>query len=410
MGLVSVLTLLLTGLLLLLGVAYAAALSSWAVGFRRVLSRGEADVARNGHVPFVSVIVPARDEEATIDRCLESILACDYPIDRFEVIVVDDLSRDATADVVRRMIHAAAPVPALAGMEEFLPEDRDHQPAPVIRLLQMPESLERSPAHKKRAITRGIEAARGSIILTTDADCIVPRGWIREMASGFTGGVALVSGPVLYPQGPGLARRAQALEFLGLIAVGAGAIGSGRPNLCNGANVAYRRDVFVDVGGFRGIDHLTSGDDELLMQKIAYGTPWRVAFRANPAAAVLTEGAASIQEFFQQRKRWASKGRHYPHAPLRLTIAAIYAFYLVLLAGTIGLVLGVVPPAALAAAVALKAVPEAALLWPACRRFGRAGLMALFIPAQPLHVLYIVLMGAAGAVGGYRWKGRRIAR
>ena len=61
-------------------------------------------------------------------------------------------------------------------------------------------------------------------------------------------------------------------------------------------------------------------------------------------------------------------------------------------------------------ALALKMLPEAILLGPACRHFGRGRLMAYFLPAQLLHLPYIVGMGAAGALGGYEWKGRRIAR
>jgi cellulose synthase/poly-beta-1,6-N-acetylglucosamine synthase-like glycosyltransferase len=396
------------GLLLVLGLAYAAIIGGFAVGFRRVLSRQTTQrSSRNGHLPFVSVIVPARDEEAFIERCLRSILACDYPEDLCEIIVVDDLSRDATAAVVKRVIAEMSPALVLAGGE---PDDSPTDDSPRLRLLSMPENIARTRAHKKRAITKGVEAARGSIILTTDADCTVPHGWIREMAYAFDDDVALVSGPVLYPLKGQAARDVQALEFLGLVAVGSGAIGVGRPNLCNGANVAYRKEVFDAMGGFAGIDHLTSGDDELLMQKIAYASSWRIAFCAGREAAVETEGASSVGEFLQQRKRWASKGSHYPHTPLKLTIGAIYAYYVMLLVSAGAVLAGALSPWILAAAIGLKLVPEAALLWPACRHYGRERLMAYFLPVQPLHVLYIVGMGAAGAVGGYTWKDRQISR
>jgi cellulose synthase/poly-beta-1,6-N-acetylglucosamine synthase-like glycosyltransferase len=393
--------------LIALGVAYAVVIGDFALGFRSVTrQRGTIGPAGDGlrALPFVTVVVPVRDEEASIARCLESILACDYPEDRFEVIVVDDLSEDATPAIVRSMAKALAPL-ATAGS---VPDD---DPEPVrLRLLQMPENLERTQAHKKRAITKAVDHASGEIILTTDGDCVVPRGWIRDMATAFDDDVAMVSGPVLYPVGGTPARHVQALEFMGLVAVGAGAIGAGRPNLCNGANVAYRRDVFDALGGFSGIDHLTSGDDELLMQKIAYGTAWRVRFCASRDATVVTDGAPTLWSFFQQRRRWASKGRHYPHPPLRAKVAAIYAFYVALLAASVAGPFGAVAMPAVIAAWALKMAPEAALLGPAASHFGRVRLMAYFVLVQPVHVLYIVVMGAAGAAGGYTWKGRRIAR
>src|SRR5690606_23437866 len=221
---------------------------------------------------------------------------------------------------------------------------------------------------------------------------------------------AFVSGPVRYRSGGGLFPRLQALEFLGLVAVGAGAIGAGRPTICNGANVAYRKDVFEALGGFSGIDHLTSGDDELLMQRIHDQTPHRVRFCAAPEAVVETDPAPSLAAFYGQRRRWASKGAHYPNKRLVALFVAIYLFYAGLLGGA--LLLPFFPAFALwlGAAFALKVVPEAALLWPAARHFGQARLMGLFLPEQVLHVPYIVVLAAAGALGNYEWKGRRVSR
>jgi cellulose synthase/poly-beta-1,6-N-acetylglucosamine synthase-like glycosyltransferase len=387
------------------GLCYALAVGSFAVGFQRVV-RSRVDRAPDADLPFVSVIVPARDEADAILPCLDSILAGTYPESRYEVIVVDDLSRDATPALVRERMARVNRVAVAAGFAEA---DAEADAEPRLRLVQVPENEDRRRAHKKRAIELGIAASRGTIICTTDADCLVPPGWLREMVARFDDETALVSGPVLYPTG-GPAANVEALEFLGLVAVGAGAIGVGRPNLCNGANVAYRKDVFEALGGFSGIDHLTSGDDELLMQKIAYTTDWRVRFCAERAAAVLTEAPDGLRAFFEQRRRWASKGAHYPHPALVALVGAIYVFYVALLGGLLALPFVPALGLPLAAALGLKVLPEAALLGPACRHFGRLRLMAYFLPAQFLHVPYIVLMGAAGALGGYEWKGRRIAR
>lgn len=394
-------------ILIVLGFAYASIITGFAIGFWRVLGQPlRVGPAGDGLtvLPFVTVIIPARDEEASIGACVDSVLACDYPEDRFEVIVVDDLSEDATPQIVRRIAASLAPLAPAGDIAD------DEPPLERLRLLQMPENLERTQAHKKRAITKAIDHASGEIILTTDGDCVVPRGWIKDMAAAFDEDTALVSGPVLYPVGGTPARHVQALEFMGLVAVGAGAIGAARPNLCNGANVAYRRDVFESMGGFAGIDHLTSGDDELLMQKMAYGTDWKIRFCASRDATVITEGSPTLWSFFEQRRRWASKGQHYPHAPLRWTIIVIYAFYVALLAAVLALPFGAVPLAAVAGALMLKVVPEALLLGRAALHFGRARLMGYFPFVQPLHLLYIVVMGAAGAAGGYTWKGRKIAR
>ena len=380
------------------GVVYALVIGSFAVGFQRVLRQPTA--RRDPDLPFVTVVVPARDEAVHIGPCLDAILANDYPADRYEVIVADDLSEDDTATRVRERI---------AKVEANIPAGLGDDAPPRLRLVQMPENMDRTRAHKKRALEKAIGEARGTIILSTDADCRVPPRWIRTMAGAFRDRTALVSGPVLYPTGRA-SENVLALEFLGLVAIGAGAIGIDRPTLCNGANVAYRKRVFDALGGFSGIDHLTSGDDELLMQKIAYETDHEVRFCASPDAVVLTEAPRSASAFFEQRRRWASKGAHYPQAWLVAMIVAIYVFYAALLGGVLALpfVPGLALP--LLAALALKTVPEAALLGPAARHVGRGRLMAYFLPAQMLQIPYVVAIGAAGALGGYEWKGRRIAR
>ncbi|NNF56943.1 MAG: glycosyltransferase [Rhodothermaceae bacterium] len=400
-------------LLYICGAVYATMMGAFALGFWR--ARRTPTPPEPTTWPMLSVIVPARDEAGMIAACVESILANDYPEDRFEVIVVDDLSEDETSVIVEHLRqHVNAPSLIGAG------EDIGDEVSPErLHLLRMPENLERTRAHKKRAIEKGIAYARGSVILTTDADCVASPTWLRTMAAMFTdldaqpeahGVTAFVSGPVLYRVGDRPFLHMQALEFLGLVAVGGGAIGVGRPTICNGANVAYRKDVFEALGGFHGIDHLTSGDDELLMQKIHDTTPHRVRYCAAPAAATVTEPIYTLRAFFEQRRRWASKGAHYPNKRLVALFVAIYGFYLGLLVG--GLAWPFVPGLGvfLLGAFALKAIPEALLLWPACRHFDRRWLFGYFLPAQLLHIPYIVLAAAGGALGRYEWKGRRVVR
>ncbi len=256
--------------------------------------------------------MPARNEEDTIGACIDSVLAQDYPAGRLELIVVDDDSQDATAEVVRsRMTRRLVAVG-----EEDAASDEVEGDGPL-RLVRIPENRRRERAHKKAAIEKAVAHARGELVLTTDADCVVPPGWARAMAGAFDGPeTAFVSGPVAYALGarPSLFVRLQAMDFFGLMACGAGGIGLGQPNLANGASVAYRRETFAALGGFSGVDHVTSGDDELLMQKVAYQTPLDVRFCATPGATVLTEPVRTLHAFVHQRRRWASKGALYPAA------------------------------------------------------------------------------------------------
>ena len=202
--------------LLLLGVYYAGLMGLFAWGFRRVLQASPVQPRAEAALPFVSVVVAARNEAASIEACLKAILANDYPADRFELIVVDDFSDDATAALVKQHRTSSAVVGSAA-----LPD----VPA-RLRLIRMSDQADVPAGHKGHALACGIAAARGSLLLTTDADCRVRPGWIRAMVWCFGPDTAFVSGPVLYPTGTSLAGDLQALEFLGLIAVGAGAIGA----------------------------------------------------------------------------------------------------------------------------------------------------------------------------------------
>ena len=398
------------GLVLAFSAAYAWTLGRWAVGFRRVADASDArPLLGDDALPRVTVVIPARDEEATIGACVDSVLAQDYPAGRLEVIVVDDDSSDRTADLVRRRIAqpagAAAPGRGDAPSDVLLGDDR-------LRLVQIPENRRRARAHKKAAIEKAVGLASGDLILTTDADCLVPPQWARALASAFDGPeVAFVSGPVRYALGerPTLFARLQAMDFFGLMACGAGGIGAGQPNLANGASVAYRRATFDQLGGFSGIDHVTSGDDELLMQKIAYGTDLAVRFCAAPEAVVQTEPVRSLRQFVHQRKRWASKGASYPPRLQRMLLGVV-GFFAALVLGTAAL--PVVPALApyVAAAYGVKAASDLAVLGPAAARFGQLRLLAVY----PLHLLvhapHSLVVGLLGPVGGFEWKARRLDR
>ncbi|MEM6336369.1 MAG: glycosyltransferase [Bacteroidota bacterium] len=337
-----------------------------------------------------SVLVPARNEAACIHHCLGALFAGEGV---YDVLVIDDASTDDTSGAVARFA------------ETLSPGERSR-----LSSLRLESDPSRARAYKKRALEFGIAHLSSDIILTTDADCRPAPDWVASMLARFDEETAFVSGPVVYAYGSSLWEDMQALEFLGLVAIGAGAIGIGRPNMCNGANVAYRRDVFNELGGFSGIDHLTSGDDELLMQKIARETEYSVAFNPSLDALVTTEAVTDGPAFIQQRRRWASKGMHYPSPLLVGMLALIYGFYALLFGSAIATIW---VPALLpwvAAGFGTKIASELPLMVSASRHFGRLSLMRYFLFEQLLQIPYVVYIGAAGAFGGYTWKDRRVKR
>ena len=333
--------------------------------------------------PSVVVVVPARDEEGKVGKCVANLVGQDYPAGKMEIVVVNDHSGDGTVAEARA-----------AG-----------QGHPGFKVVDL-EAVQ-GTAYKKAAVKRGIEVSEGEWVLTTDADCRMGPDWLRTMAGQFRENVGMVSGPVELT-GKGMFQEMQALEFMGLVAVGAGSIAAGAPNMCNGANLAYRRAAFEQVGGFSGIDHIASGDDELLMHKIAAETDWEVVFAKERKAVVKTEALATWSAFRAQRKRWVSKSRAYK----RKGITAILVLsYLAILGIPLLLTLAFFHPTLwyfFAASLSLKVLSEGIILSRAATFFARFGLLKWLLPEQLAHIAYVLWVGLAGNARSYNWKGRTV--
>ncbi|MBL0177307.1 MAG: glycosyltransferase [Ignavibacteria bacterium] len=330
----------------------------------------------------VTVIVAMRDEEHCAAACIRSLHAQTYPAERTQVIVVDDHSSDGTA---------AAVMDAAGDDPRFV-------------LLRLDDAA--GVSGKKSAVEAAIAHATGETVLTTDADCVHGADWISSMQWLLARGNDIVGGPVLYERGNGLFARLQALEFLGIMGVTAGLFGIGYPRLCNGANLAYRRDAFRRVDGFGGHRHLASGEDEFLLQAIVYRAGGAAEFNPLPESAVVTPGARTLRAFLSQRARWASKGGRYEDGRFVAFLVLLYAYFL---GCSLAPLAALSSPAALLAAFLLLLVKwtlDLSVLVPAARLLGAPVRLTDFVIAELLHPVYLVAVSTAGAFGRFAWKGR----
>jgi len=263
-----------------------------------------------------SVIIPARNEARHIMQLLILLRNQHYPKAKHEVIVVDDHSSDATASIVERKIASG-----------FLTN---------VRLLKADQL--NGKAGKKNALALGIENAANPWIVTVDADCIMGRHWLETLA-GFVeqqqpdmilGQVAVVPGRTLFSQ-------LQSLEFMSLTGTAAGAAAIGKPIMCSGANMAFRRDYFEKVGGYNGNEMYASGDDVFLLHKFKKLQGTRISFLKSHGGLVYTRASASLKEFLGQRGRWAGKAGGYRDTFTMVTGLLVAALNLLL---TTGIVLG----------------------------------------------------------------------
>lgn len=332
----------------------------------------------------VSIIVAARNEAENIHETIEALLAQNYSKELTEIIFIDDHSTDNTAEIIRSY--------ALQG----------------VRLISLKEDKALN-SYKKKAIQTAIAGASGKLIITTDADCRMGKDWLKTIVSFYEEhDYKMISSPVAYDQEKSFFERSQSLEFLYLIGLGASTIGNKQPSTCNGANLAYERDAFYEVGGFQGIDDLASGDDELLLHKIAARYNNQIGFLKNTNAIVYTHAKPTLTEFLQQRKRWASKSTRYKNKSIIVLGVFIWFFNVSIL---LNLLTGIFIFSFLKIAIiqlALKIIIEFIFLVDVTTFAKRRSLLVLLPVLNVFHVLYIIYIGVAGNSGKYNWKGRMV--
>ncbi|MCK9401905.1 MAG: glycosyltransferase [Chitinophagaceae bacterium] len=336
-----------------------------------------------------SIIIPARDEEENIQSRLRTVLQQQYPAELFEVIVINDHSTDQTENSIR-----------------LLQREYAH-----LHLINLTDHLQGAQinAYKKKAIELAIAQSTGTWIVTTDADCEVTEHWLSAMDAYICEKrPVFIAAPVMFTNDHSFLSVFQLLDFISLQGITAAAVSAGYHTMCNGANIAYRKDVFDEVGGFSGIDRIASGDDMLLMYKIKQKYPGRLGYLFCKEAIVTTAPMPNWKSFFNQRIRWASKADSYRDKTIFWILALVYAVNLLLL------VLLLISPfrengfSNWLLLAGCKTLVELSLMIPVARFYRQSRALIWFPLMQPVHIIYTVIAGWLGKFGTYYWKGRRV--
>jgi cellulose synthase/poly-beta-1,6-N-acetylglucosamine synthase-like glycosyltransferase len=372
-------------ILLIISLLYAIFILSCLVGWRKLKPVDFSK--RTAWKTSVSILIPARNEQASIGNCLNAVINQSYPHELTEIIVINDQSTDHTETEVRKII-------------QRIPERR-------IILLNTDEHA----GSKKQAITKGIEQAQGDLIVTTDADCMMDRDWLGSLVSLYEEkNPSMIIAPVAYEFRNNFFEQWQALEFMGLVGIAGGAVAFRHPVLCNGANLAYRKKLFYDINGFKGNEKIVSGDDTDLLMKIAKKNPSEILFLKSRDAIVNTKAAFSLNDFIHQRKRWASKIPFTMDYFTRVIALIVYLLHAGLFAGIVLLAAGRNPGIIFIVSLALKSLSEFFFLYAITGFFRQRKLLWLILPAQLMYVFYISFIGIAALTGSYKWKERAIKK
>jgi cellulose synthase/poly-beta-1,6-N-acetylglucosamine synthase-like glycosyltransferase len=243
---------------------------------------------KTNYLPKISILVALRDEEQTLEPCVESLLQLDYPKESFEILLINDRSSDRTPELIEELkkksariktLHIKSGVPGLSG--------------------------------KANAIAQGMENCSGELILVTDGDCRVPTSWAREHAAYCQQNVGLVGGFTLLDEkndGASLFGKIQSLDWAYLLSVGTGFMGFGIPLSVLGNNFSFRREAYEEVGGYRNMG-FTIIEDFALMKTLVKKTSWKVLYPIDSKMLVYSHPMSNVSKFYSQRKRWSAGGK-----------------------------------------------------------------------------------------------------
>ncbi len=256
-----------------------------------------------------SIIIAFRDEAENLPTLLASLVALAYPKNFFEILLVNDASSDDSVAIVRN----------------FAAEYSDIN----VRVFN---NDRRTNAPKKDAINTAIRQSNFDWIVTTDADCQVPKNWLQVYnAFIMTNKSVFVAGLVKYKLQNGFLHQFQRIDWMSLTGVTIGSFGWNKPLMCSGANLAYSKKAFFKVNAFEGNEHIASGDDVFLMQKIKEAYPNRVSFVNASDASVQTKSLDSWRGLYQQRMRWAVKTSSIPNHHIKWVGLVVFTMNILLL-------------------------------------------------------------------------------
>ena len=324
----------------------------------------------------VSVIIPFRNEKKHLTRLMSALRQQIYQ-GKAEFIFSDDHSEDGSAEVILESHFSGCmylpPVPGQTG--------------------------------KKAAITRAIEVASGEIILTTDADCIPGPKWLQSMINPFVNSeIQMVLGPVALAQNNWFGRL-QSAEFHSIMAITRLSAALNKPLMANGANLAYRKEVFVKLYGYSGNEQVTSGDDEFLLRKIIFLFPDSVRFNSDSDALITAEPSFTLIEFLNQRIRWAGKWKFQPDKISLVVATGVFCFQLLTIIFFIDLL---IQPSVWHSILILKIFSEFLLLRESARQMNTSFHFYDHLIISMIYPFYVLVVAVGTLFFNPQWKGRPV--
>ena len=337
-----------------------------------------------------TVIIPFRNEAKNLPSLLKSIEALNYPKQLFEVVLVDDDSEDDSVEIIEQVFNT-----------NFLKENIDRTD---IRIIPN-ERQTNSP--KKDAITTAINAAKFEWIITTDADCTLPKYWLDSFDEFIQKtDTKCIASAVTYHDTSSFLNRFQILDLLSLQGATIGGFGIKKPFLCNGANFCYEKMLFKSLNGFEGNHEIASGDDIFLLEKIVKNYPKQLHYLKCELAIVKTKSQPNWTHLFSQRIRWAAKTSAYHNWFGKLTGLLVLFMNMLVIAMCLIAILGSFNIKILIYILILKLNIDFYLIYKSAIFFNQKVVLKSFIFAFLGYPFFSSYVAFISFFKGYTWKGR----
>lgn len=360
--------------MLLILIIYAVSIVLLVYGFFKVKSYQKT--ALKPQTTF-TIIVPFRNEAENLPNLLESFSNLNYSTNLFEVILVDDSSH-----------------------EKFQVSGFKFQ-------ISVVDNIRVSNSPKKDAISTAMQYVKSNWVITTDADCVVPKNWLLTYDNYIQEhNISMLAGAVTYQCENSFLDHFQQLDLTSLQGATIGSFGLKKAFMCNGANFAYTKSLFEILKGFDGNDKIASGDDVFLLQKAARLFPNEVHYLKAKEAIVITKPTENWKSLFHQRVRWAAKTGSYESSFGKALGLIVFSGNLSIVIGFVLVAFGILRWEILVLIFAVKLVVDFILL-KITNQFLTKNRIKSLILSSLLYPFFSSAVALYSLFGSYEWKERR---
>ena len=336
-----------------------------------------------------SLLIPFRNEAKRLPKLLESIDTLNYNNSFFEIIFIDDDSQDDSVAIIEKAINTS---------------QRHHDKRTEINIIP---NLRKTNSPKKDAITSAIKKAKYDWIITTDADCVLPKYWLDSFDEFIQNSdTKCIAAPVTYHEENSFLNRFQLLDILSLQGATIGGFGIEKPFLCNGANFAYQKALFTTLNGFEGNANIASGDDVFLLEKVVKKYPKELHYLKCEHAIVKTNSQPTWSTLISQRLRWAAKTSAYNNWFGKLTGLMVLLMNTLLIVLATLSVIGVFKVKTLLYILFIKLNIDFYLIYKSATFFNQKENLKSFVFAFLVYPFFSVYVAFISVFKTYKWKGR----